>query len=308
MLDPIGQVDTGRAQRSNNVGLAGIALGAIVLAACQAGPGADDSSKLHQQAEAALARWADAVATAGGQSPVVLVGEPTGQVGDWEAAVGDNNKPALMAGLVETDASQPSVAPPDSQVQWPDGTVTTVPVMSAAQAVEAIQAGSSAPCGDCVPLRITAARLTTGPIQTSRGPATGPIWEFTIQGTAVKVTRVALAHPITVVPPPWNPSDPPVGLAIDSASGTVDGRELSVAFVGAPLPADQPCGEDYTAEAVESDLAVVVIVTRHPHPGSGACSAVGASRTATAELSAPLGDRTVLEVQQGLPVALVLSP
>jgi hypothetical protein len=31
-----------------------------------------------------------------------------------------------------------------------------------------------------------------------------------------------------------------VGLAIDSASGTVDGRELTVTFVGALLPADQP--------------------------------------------------------------------
>ena len=87
MLDPVVQVDKRGARRSNNVGLAGIALGAIVLAACQAGPSADDGAKLHQQAEAALARWADAVATAGGQSPIVLVGEPTGQVGDWEAAV-----------------------------------------------------------------------------------------------------------------------------------------------------------------------------------------------------------------------------
>ena len=127
-------------------------------------------------------------------------------------------------------------------------------------------------------------------------------------GTAVRVTRVAIADPITVVPPPWDTSDPPVGVAIDSASGTVGGRELTVAFVGAPLPADQACGEDYTAEAVESDLAVVVIVTRHPHAGFGACSAVGAPRTASVELAAPLGGRAVLEVQQGLPVPVVLTP
>jgi hypothetical protein len=284
---------------------------AIALSGCQLVPGlssAPDSTRLQQQAQAALARWAAAVAAAGGPSSVVPVGELTGQVGDWELAVGDNNKRALMAGLVEATTSLPAEVPPDGEVQWPDGGTASVPVLSAQQAVAAIQAGSSGPCGDCAPLRITAARLTTGPIETSRGPATGPVWEFTVQGTAVKVTRVAMTHPVAVVPPPWDPNDPPVGLAIDSASGKVGGRELTVAFVGAPLPGDQPCGEDYTAEAAESDLAVVVIVTRHPHAALGACSAVGAPRTATVELAAPLGERAVLEVQQGLPVPVVLTP
>ena len=78
--------------------------------------------------------------------------------------------------------------------------------------------------------------------------------------------------------------------------------------MGAPFRADQPCGEDYTAEAVESDLAVVVIVMRHPHVTIGACTAVGAPRTATLKLAAPLGDRTVLEVQQGRPVPVTLTP
>ena len=70
-----------------------------------------------------------------------------------------------------------------------------------------------------------------------------------------------------------------------------------------------PCGEDYTAEAVESDLAVVVVVARHPHaaPFGAACSAVGARRTATATLAAPLGDRAVLDLQTGTPVPVVLA-
>ncbi len=270
---------------------------------------ADDAAKLKLQADAALARWADAVAATGGPSPVVLVGELTGQAGDWEVDVGDNNKRALYAGLVEAPDSLPSESPPDGEVRWPDGTTATVPVVSAQQAVAAIRAGASAPCGDCTAMRITAAQLATAPIETSRGPATAPVWEFTVQGTAVKVTRVAIADAVTVVPLPWDPNDPPVGLAIDSASGTVGGRELTVAFVGAPLPGDQACGEDYTAEAVESDLAVVVIVRRHPNtPLFGACTSVGARRTATVELAAPLGGRAVLEVQQGLPVPVVLTP
>lgn len=122
------------------------------------------------------------------------------------------------------------------------------------------------------------------------------------------MTRAAIADAIAIEIPPWNPNDPPVGLAIDSASVTADGRQLTVAFVGAPLPGDQPCGEDHTADAVESDVAVVVIVTLHPHVTIGACTSVGALRTATLKLAAPLGERTVLEVQQGCPAPVTPTP
>jgi hypothetical protein len=110
-----------------------------------------------------------------------------------------------------------------------------------------------------------------------------------------------------VVPPRWDPNNPPVGISIDSATGTVGGRQLTVAFTGAPAPGDQGCGADYTAEAVESPMAVVVIVTEHPHGLFEACTGVGARRTAEVELSAPLGDRAVLEVKEGRPVAVLLT-
>jgi hypothetical protein len=279
---------------------------AATLAGCAGNP--DDTANLRQQAQAALTRWADAVAAAGGPPAVVPVGELT-KVGDWEVAVGDNNKPALMGGLVEAGVSLPAEVPPDGNITWQDGKAATVSLLSAEQAVAAIRAGTEAPCGECTALRITGARLTTGPIETSRGPATAPLWEFTIDGTAVKVTHLAIANRVTVAPPPWDPSDPPGGVWIDSGQGAVSGRELTVAFVGAPRPGDQPCGEDYTTEAVESDLAVVVIVVRHPHLTiGGGCTAVGAMRTATVELAAPLGDRAVLQVQDGTPVPITLTP
>jgi hypothetical protein len=283
--------------------------GAIVVALAAAGCGesAVDAAKLHLQAQAALSRWADAVAVAGGPSTVVLVGERTGQVGDWEAAVGDNNKTALYAGMIAADPPLSSVAPPPGEVRWQDGTSASVSILSARQALLAIQTDTSSSCGDCRILHVKTASLTTAAIQTSRGAATGPVWELAIDGTAVKVTRVAIADAITVVPPAWDANNAPVGITIESASGTVGGRMLTVNFVGAPLPGNQPCGEDYTAAAVESDLAVVVIVTRHAGVG-GACSAVGAARTAIATLAAPLGARAVLEVQQGLPVPVTLTP
>ena len=157
-------------------------------------------------------------------------------------------------------------APPDGEVAWQDGTTTKVPLLSAQDAIVAIESTTEAPCSDCAMLLVTDARLTSGPIQTTRGPRPRPIWEFTVQGTAVKVTRVAIADPVVVAPDEVGSQ---LGLAIDSASGSVGGTELTVAFVGAPDPGNKPCGEDYTAEAVESDLAVVVIVTRHPHATLG---------------------------------------
>jgi len=279
----------------------------MALAGCAFAPGATDPAAAHQRAQAVLSAWADAVAAAGDAS-VTPVGELTGQIGDWEEAVGDNNKRALMAGMVASASPLSDEAPPDGEVTWQDGTTTKVPLLSAQQAIVAIENTTEAPCPDCTMLLVTDARLTSGPIQTSRGPATAPIWEFTVQGTAVKVTRVAIANPVVAVSP--GDGDPQLGLAIDSASGSVGGTELNVEFVGAPGPADKPCGEDYTAEAVESDLAVVVIVTRHPHAGFfvGGCTAAGARRTATATLTAPLGDRVVLDLQQGTPVPIVLAP
>jgi hypothetical protein len=267
----------------------------------------NDSARLHQQAQADLTRWADAVAAPGGQSAFVPVGELTGQVGDWEEAVGNNNKPAVMAGLVEAAVSLPAATPPDGELRWQGGSTATVRLISAQQALSELKADGSGSCPECVPLQITGAQLMSGPVQTSRGPAEAPTWEFTLKGTAVLLTRVAIADRVTVVPPPWDSNNPPVGISIESATGTVGGLQLTVAFTGAPGPGDQPCGADYTAEAVESPTAVVVIVTEHPHSAFGeACTDVGARRTADVELSAPLGERTVLEVRQGLPVAVLL--
>jgi hypothetical protein len=280
---------------------------AITLAGCALVPQATDPAPARQRAQAVLSAWADAVAAAGEHAAVTPVGELTGQIGDWEEAVGDNNKRALMAGMVASANPLSDEAPPDGEVTWQDGTTTKVPLLAAQQAIVAIENTSEAPCSDCSMLLVTDARLKSGPIQTTRGPATAPIWEFTVQGTEVKLTRIAIANPVVVA---LDEVGSDLGLSIDSASASVSGKELTAAFVGAPDPGDRPCGEDYTAEAVESDLAIVVIVTRHPHaaPLGEACSAVGARRTATATLAAPLGDRVVLDLQQGTPVPVVLSP
>jgi hypothetical protein len=269
------------------------------------------SAREHQQAQDALDRWAAAVAAAGGQQAFVPVGELTGQIGDWEEPVGDNNKRALYGGMLVAAGGLPTDSPGDGRIRWEDGSSKTVHPISAAQALQELKAAATAPCTDCQAIQVTGARLSEAVFNTSRGHATAPAWEFSLAGSRVIVTRIAVAAAdgVSVTPPPWDSNDPPVGLSVESATGKVGGTELTVAFTGAQGGAEKPCGADYATEAVESATALVVIVVEPMNlPVGAACDAVGYRREATVQLAAPLGDRAVLEVKQGLPVPVTLTP
>lgn len=272
---------------------------------------AQELERQRQQARDDLQRWADAVAAAGGDQGFVIVGDATSQIGAWEEEIGSNNKIALMAGKFVAAVALSDETPPPGDVHWQGGSSKSLPVISAAQALRDLQAAGVQDCPECDGLRVTAAKLTTAPIETSRGMATVPAWEFSLEGTTVHITRVAISSQanVSVTPPVWDPNDPPVGLSIESASTRAGSRQLTVFFGGAPKPGGEPCGADYDAEAVESTTAVVVIIIEHRKvsPEVMICEAVGAGRTATVELGAPLGDRAVLEVMEGLPVPVTLT-
>jgi hypothetical protein len=273
------------------------------------GPGGDDPGRLRQQARDALVRYDKAVLDAGGPQSFVPVGDLTGQLGDWEPTNGDN-KQALQSGRVVAATALPAAPQPAGKVVWDNGAVQAISLISADEALRQLAAAGAGRCPECVPLEVTGARLTTARIQTTRGPATAPAWEYTLRETAVRVTRVAVAGSaaVKITPPSWDPDNPPGGLAIESATTTTPGRQLTVAFTGAPGPGSQPCGADYSVEAVESGYAVVVIVIARPHAANETCPAIGARRTTTVDLAQPLGERAVLEVQQGLPVPLTITP
>jgi hypothetical protein len=122
-----------------------------------------------------------------------------------------------------------------------------------------------------------------------------------------RAVAAAGSGPVRVIPPSWDPHDPPGGTAISAATTTAGGRQLTVSFTGAPGPASRPCGVDYSGVAVESSRAVVVYLIEKHHAAAADCPAIGASRTAVVDLAGPLGERAVLEVQQGRPVALTVT-
>ncbi|HEU4424489.1 MAG TPA: hypothetical protein VFR67_18325 [Pilimelia sp.] len=272
-------------------------------------PDGEGMDRMRQQAREALARYDKAILDAGDRPHFVPVGELTGQIGDWEPDKGDN-KAALMSGRIVAAAALPTAPQPTGKVTWKSGATQTFRLISADEALRQLAAAGAGDCPHCTPLQVTGARLATAQIETTRGPATAPAWEYTLKGTAVRVTRVAVAASaaITVTPPPWDPYNAPGGLAIESATTAATNKRLTVVFTGAPGPGSEPCGADYSAEAVESANAVVVIVITHPHAADETCTAIGARRTTTVELARPLGERAVLEVQQGLPVPVTITP
>jgi hypothetical protein len=298
-------MEMARLRGFGKVAVVGLVLG---VSGCTAAPASSAQvADLHRQAQEALTRWDAAVAASSGGTGFVLVGESTLFVGgDWGPNIdGGNAKMAMYAGLFVAANPLPSEAPPDDRIEWQDGTTNAVPVISAQQALSDMKAVGVSPCPDCTPLQITGARLTTATFQSSRGPAQVPAWEFSLKDTDVKLDQVAVAGQF-VVPPVSTPNDqatgqqvaqPWVGPPVQSATVDASGLTLTVTVEGAPDPGDKPCGADYTAEAVESDTAVVVIVYEHRNTLPAACSAVGAFRTAQVTLAKPLGNRTLIDLQ-----------
>lgn len=272
----------------------------------------DGAARLEQQARDALARWDAAVAAAGdGQSvrfvPAGPGAELTDLVGEWEPELAENGKLALSSGLFEAEAGALDEArPAPGEVRWADGVTLAVPVLSATAALQAMRQVGCGPC-DGTPVALTGATLTMTTVSTNRGEATVPAWEYTVRGSAVRIVRVAVEQSATVdvTPPPWDPYNAPGGLRPDSATVAADGRTVTVRFVGG-RDGTGPCTSQYTARAIESDNAAVVVIDEHPDLSGGpdqACNAIGYARTATLTLAEPLGERTLLDVVQGMPVA-----
>ncbi|WP_091601603.1 hypothetical protein [Micromonospora mirobrigensis] len=287
----------------------------LLLAGCHTESGDDlgspargdlSDSQLRQQARAVLDRYEQVLRRAGGQGRFVPVGSPQRQVGDWELENG-RNKESLAAGEFAPVADLPTPPEPTGSVIWNDGSRETVPLVGAEATLAGFRA-DGARCDGCPPLRVTGARLTTLRMETTRGTATVPAWEYTLAGTGVRLVRAAVdpAATVEVSPLPWD-SESPSAMSIEKATTQRGDRTLTVTFTGAPGPGSEPCGVDYRAEAVQSVSAVAVIVHAHPNSSQQVCPAIGAQRTATVELARELGERAVLEVQQGQPVRLTVT-
>jgi hypothetical protein len=264
-----------------------------------------EQAQLRARAVTVLGQW-DAVADAGDRVAVIAQGGPalpgwSGSVGEWEPALQVSGKMAAISGMVFAATALPTSSPPPGAVVWPDGNRQEVDVVSAADALLAMRAGKINDCPECVPLRVTAARLGTARLDTVRGEATAPAWEFTVEGSAARLTRIAIApadvHPIAPLV-----TDTRHFPQIWRATVDATGMRLTAFFVGATAGRLQTCGADYTSEVVESTRGVVVLVYEHRNPTDAICAAMGKDHAVTHTLATPLDDRAVVELSQGVPV------
>ncbi len=258
---------------------------------------AEPADRLQAQAQSALERWADAVRENGGAS-IIFEGALTSQIGEWADDVAENHTSALAAGLVETQTPLSEERPGRREVKWVDGTRIDVDVFSARQAFDELVRAANADCEGCEPLHVTEANLATGLVETSAGPADVPMWVYSLRDSGVRITRVAVDAGVSVDPPPWDAEDPPLGVSIELAIGQPGSKDLEVQFIGA----HEDCAVEYEVEAIESTLAVVIVVVAREASEAVECPALGQLRTAEVKLDGKLGKRAVLEVRQGLPV------
>ena len=238
-----------------------------------------------------LPRETSSASDPSGQSP-----QPLGHGGASDV----DQKEAFAAGLFTLAEPLTVSAPATGAIRWSDGRTVRASLSTPQQAVAQMHADSAGTCTSCSPLRLSSPRLGTMTLATDDGPAVVPAWVFTVPGSAVRVVHPALSPTAGVDIAPTSTTG--LGVSIEAATASADQRSLVVTFTGSPGPASRPCGADYTARAVESARAVVVIIYEFPAPGEQACSTIGAKRTATATLAAPLAGRAILELRQGTPV------
>lgn len=127
-----------------------------------------------------------------------------------------------------------------------------------------------------------------------------PVWSFGVRGSTVRVTRVAIPQ---VAIESEDESRSAAAPGVNGVSMQPDGTVLAL-FSGRHGNADQRCGADYTAHAIESADAVVMVLHEHLNREPGDCPHGALERAVQVELAAPLDGRAVISLGFGLPVPL----
>jgi hypothetical protein len=269
------------------------------------------------QAQALLDQWDALIGRAQPDAIVFTGGLVNG--GGWNGKNAGDDKIAFYAGWVHAAEPLATDLPTAGAITWPDGSSQSVPLISASDALDALIANSEEPqvCNKCHQLQVTGAHRTTVDAHTSRGDLNVPAWQFEFapdDAPIDPITIVAVKDAVAIKDGELSGATHD-GQLIETAYGSPDSKQLTVAFVGAQYGADKPCGADYDASAVESERAVAVIITQTPAPfptsADGvpmACDAVGYYRTVTVDLASALGNRTILDVNYATPVNLKIGP
>jgi hypothetical protein len=212
-----------------------------------------------------------------------------------------DQKVAFLDGQLTLSVQLPTM-PLRGKVRWPGGATATVPLLTATQVYRTIateQPCQGQPCP--LPLVVTGAKPGTVTVGTSRGRATVPAWAFTVPSLPEPIVVGALAPGSYQTQPDHLAGLPAGGLDGFTGAGlgrvSADGRQIHV------LVGKSPCDTRSGALVYETPSAVVVgSWTYNPHP-NGPCEAMLEMRSVPVKLARALGDRVVLSVSDGRPLA-----
>lgn len=226
---------------------------------------------------------------------------PGRAIGSWEGgrlsngmSVGANNDRAIRAGAAVT-YERFSRATSSARIRLPSGQRYTAPLISAYQAHLAMRETDGPACPDCQDVVLTGVRVTTMRQATNVGDVTLPAWEFSVRGSKVKLVRPAVGPGGLVrFTPAWR-GKTNAGLASSQLPlwrpvRSKDGRVISARVEPRDVAARGGCWRLF---ASETDDAVAIYAAKGPADASGKCS--GRGGTVSVRLTAPLGDRTVVD-------------
>jgi hypothetical protein len=198
---------------------------------------------------------------------------------------------ALFSGWF-TLATRLPAAPATGSVVFADGKRRELPLQNARAAYEEVANGDLSDCQareGCKPLAVVGAELTTAEVPTSRGPATVPVWAFTVRELDEPVLQVA-------VPEDENPAYPDIAMP-PLPQAFVTGARVALPPDGTRIDYTvdlRTCDTDVEPLVWENDLVVVLGAAFTPHYVD-ACSMEGDLRKVSVTLSRPAGDRAIID-------------
>ncbi|MFP3987139.1 hypothetical protein U9R90_06475 [Streptomyces sp. E11-3] len=256
----------------------------------------DRAAELAERARKVAKSWdgsAAADAWRGGYHPV---GEITRfPEGGWRS---EADKDAYQGQSAILHGALPATGPRRGQVEWKDGDTLTRPMNSAKQSYRTLTAGVKPHKGQPY-LTVTGVELGEMTVATTRGPATVPAWEFTLDGYDTPLKRAAVpASKLPALPVKSSRGTVPGQEIIQLVKASGDGRRLTVvAGYGA-------CDNGPVVTILETTGSVVLIgdVDEREDSKDAICTKELLTRQVTVKLDKPLGDRVLLDATTGKPV------
>ncbi|GAA1298008.1 hypothetical protein Psi02_57650 [Planotetraspora silvatica] len=267
-----------------------LAVGAIVMAGCGQGAAlvAPGSTDVDEPAAVVAERWRATGLSEEWARGFVPREELT--VLGKDVQFTGLSKLAFVAGRWELHADLPGSAPSHGEIRWLDGTTMTLPLLPASAAYEEMSAPNPhqkcAP-GECGLLTVIGARLGEVQIQTSRGPAIVPAWQFSVRDVPGTFSRVAIAPTAT---------PPALGAAEVNGYQPGEGTTVRLEYMSGS------CETLHRVRSFEADDLVVVDLDVGAVDGVCSGTALGLVGATQVTLAKPLGDRILLDASSGLPV------